>query len=475
MAPPACGNQVARSIQMMTGERILVVGAGFAGLYAAMHLRRALDLDHRVTVVNPENFMQYQPFLPEVASGTIDPRAVVVPLRRVLRRCEVLIGEVERIDHDARTAHIRLADGRTTRLAYDVVVLAPGSWARVLPIPGLAEHGVGFKTVQEAIWLRNRVLSRLDVAAETDDADRRRAALTFVFVGGGYAGVEALGELEDLARDASRSYADLQASEMRWVLVEAAGAILPELGPDLASYATEVLRERGIEILLNTRLETAEGGRIQLSDGQAFDADTLVWTAGVKPSPLAAESGFPVDETGRIRTDVHLRVQGMQSAWAAGDAAAVPDVRTGLPNPPTAQHGMRQGKALARNVVATLEGRRLEPFDYRGIGSVCSLGRYKGVAKIVGVRLRGFAAWFAHRTYHLYAMPTLTRKAKIAADWTVALLFPRDLAQLGSLQHPREPFERAARSSKGATRSSERAARSLTRTDEPHAGSTEPG
>ena len=428
----------------MARKRILVVGAGFGGLYAAMNLSRALDLGYRVTVVNSENFMQYQPFLPEVASGTIDPRAVVVPLRRVLRRCEVVIGEVERVDHDARSARARLADGSTTVLAYDIVVLAPGSWARVLPIPGLAEHGVGFKTVQEAIWLRNRVLSRLDVAAETDDAARRRAALTFVFVGGGYAGVEALGELEDLARDALASYPDVPASEMRWVLVEAAGAILPELGADLASYATEILRERGIEVLLNTRLASAEGGRIELSDGQSFDADTLVWTAGVRPSPLAAESGLPVDETGRIRTDAYLRVEALEDAWAAGDAAAVADARTGGPMPPTAQHGMRQGKALARNLVATLEGRRPEPFDYRGIGSVCSLGRYKGVAMILGIRLRGFAAWFAHRTYHLYAMPTLTRKAKIAADWTVALLFPRDLAQLGSLQNPREPFERAA-------------------------------
>jgi NADH dehydrogenase len=456
----------------MAGKRILVVGAGFAGLYAAMHLRRAIDLGHRVTVVNPENFMQYQPFLPEVASGTIDPRAVVVPLRRVLRRCEVMIGEADRVDHDARIAHVRLTDGTTTELAYDVVVLAPGSWARVLPIPGLADHGVGFKTVQEAIWLRNRVLSRLDVAAETDDPARRRAALTFVFVGGGYAGVEALGELEDLARDALKSYPDVPASEMRWVLVEAAGAILPELGRDLASYATEVLRERGVEVLLNTRLDSAVEGRIELSDGQTFDADTLVWTAGVKPSPLGAGSGFSVDETGRIRTDAYLRVEGVEDAWAAGDAAAVPDVRTGRPNPPTAQHGLRQGKALARNLVAAFEGRALEPFDYRGIGSVCSLGRYKGVAMILGVRLRGFAAWFAHRTYHLYAMPTLTRKAKIAADWTVALLFPRDLAQLGSLQHPREPFERAAGSAPGSRSApSKRSGRSREREAEP----TEPG
>jgi NADH dehydrogenase len=428
----------------VAGKRILVVGAGFGGLYAAMGLRRAVELGHRVTVVNPENFMQYQPFLPEVASGTIDPRAVVVPLRRVLRHCEVVIGEVERVDHDERTARVRLADGRQVATRYDVVVLAPGSWARVLPIPGLAEHGVGFKTVQEAIWLRNQVLSRLDVAAETDDPERRRAAMTFVFVGGGYAGVEALGELEDLARDALESYPGLRPDQMRWTLVEATGSILPEIGAGLARYALERLRARGIEVLLETRLDSAEGGTLRLSDGQVFRSDTLVWTAGVKPSPLAFGSGFPVDDSGRVRTDAYLRVEGVEDAWAVGDAAAVPDRFGGGTMPPTAQHGMRQGKRLASNLVAVLEGRTPEPFDYRGIGAVVSLGRYKGVAVIKGVRLRGFPAWFAHRSYHLYAMPTLTRKVKIAADWTVALLFPRDLAQLGSLEHPREPFERAA-------------------------------
>jgi len=428
----------------MAGKRILVVGAGFAGLYAAMHLRRAVDAGHRVTVVNPENFMQYQPFLPEVASGTIDPRAVVVPLRRVLRHCEVVIGEVERVDHEARTAQLRLVGGKERTLGYDHVVLAPGSWSRVLPVPGLAEYGVGFKTVQEAIWLRNRVLKQLDLAAEAEDPERRRAALTFVFVGGGYAGVEALGELEDLARDAAKSYPGMRASEMRWILVEAADKILPELGEDLADYARLRLEERGIEVLLNTRLDAIEDRMVRLSDGQVCAADTVVWTAGVKASPLASGSGFPVDEAGRVRVDAMLRVLGMTDAWAAGDAAAVPDELKGGIMPPTAQHGMRQGKRLGRNLVATLEGRSPEPFEHRNIGGVCSLGRYKGVARIWGVRLRGFPAWVAHRSYHLYAMPTLSRKAKIAADWTVALLFPRDLAQLGSLQHPRDPFRRAA-------------------------------
>ncbi len=428
----------------MAGERILVVGAGFAGLYAAMGMRALARAGHRITVVNPQNFMQYQPFLPEVASGTIDPRAVAVPLRTTLRHCEIVIGEIERLDHGARQATIRLADGSERVTAYDVLVLTPGSTSRVLPIPGLAEHGIGFKTVQEAIYLRNRVLSRLDVAAETEDEERRRAALTFVFVGGGYAGVEALGELEDLARDAIATYPGLRAEEMRWLLVDLAPKILPELGPELAAYAVERLAERGIEVLVETRLESYEDRIVRLSGGRTFAADTLVWTAGVRPSSLARNAGLPVDDAGRVRVDEHLRVEGAEDVWAAGDAAAVPDRTTGGIMPPTAQHGMRQGRRLAKNLTAWIEGGRLEPFVHRNIGAVCSLGRYKGIAVIWGVKLKGFPAWFAHRSYHLYAMPTLTRKAKIAADWTVALLFPRDLAQLGSLEHPREPFERAA-------------------------------
>ena len=427
-----------------SSSHILIVGAGFAGLYAAMGLKGAVAEGHRVTVVNPESFFQYQPFLPEVASGTIDPRAAVVPLRRVLRHCRLVIGEVIRLDHEARAAHIRTTAGEERTIDYDIVVLAPGSQSRVLPVPGLADHGIGFKTVQEAIYLRNHVLAQLDVATSQDDAARRRAALTFVFVGGGYAGVEALGELEDLARDAIENYPDLDASEMHWLLVDAADRILPELPEGLASYAQDLLQQRGIEVKLGTRLDSAEGGVIRLSDGDAFPAETLVWTAGVKPSPLARESGLPVDEQGRLLVDRFLRVEGIEDVWGAGDAASVPDETTGGLSPPTAQHGLRQGKRVAANIEAFLAGDPFQPFVYANIGGVCSLGRYKGVAIVKGVRFRGFLGWFLHRSYHLLAMPTWTRRVKIAMDWTVALLFPRDLAQLGSLADPREPFERAS-------------------------------
>ncbi len=428
----------------MTPKRILIVGGGFAGMYAAMEMRRLADAGHGVTLVSAENFMQYQPFLPEVASGTIDPRAVAVPLRSSLKHATVEVGEVTAIDHVERRVQVRIPDGAVVGLNYDVLVVTAGSWSRVLPIPGLAEHGIGFKTVQEAIYLRNHVLSRLDVASQTEEAERRRSALTFVFVGAGYAGVEALGELEDLVRDAARDYRTLRSREMRWVLVDAAGRILPELPEDLAAYAQVRLEERNIEILLDTRLESAEEGTIRLSDGQAFAADTLVWTAGVKPSPLAGFGGFPVDEGGRIVVDDHLRVVGLPDAWAAGDIAAVPDRTTGGLAPPTAQHAMREGRCLGRNVTATLLGGELAPFVWRNVGGVCSLGRYKGVANVFGIKVKGFLGWFLHRSYHLWAMPTIGRRVRIAIDWTIALLFPRDITQFGSFEDPREPFRRAA-------------------------------
>ncbi len=426
--------------------RILIVGGGYIGMYAARRLERQLDASaHQLTLVNPENFMLYQPFLPEVASGLIDPRAVVVPLRRVLRRTELVVGEVEQIDLGAKQASVRLSGGGPRELVYDVLIFGAGSWSRTLAIPGLAEHGVGFKKLPEAIWLRNRVVSQLDKAAETADVEARRAALTFVFVGAGFAGIEALGELEDLARVATRTIPSIDRSDQRWVMVEAGPRILPELEADLATYAADRLRERGIEIRTSTRLDRIADGVVHLSDGDAFAAETLVWTAGVRAAPLAASSGFPVDDQHRVKVDRALRVEGIDGVWAAGDVAAVPDEHAGRGiSPPTAQHALRQAKVLADNVAASLEGRALRPFTYKNKGMLCSLGHYRGVANPLGIKIRGFPAWFLHRTYHLFYMPTFARKARIALDWTVALLFPRDIAQLGSLEHPREAFRRAA-------------------------------
>ena len=426
--------------------RVLIAGGGYVGMYSALHLEGPLAaLGHELVLVNPENFMTYQPFLPEASSGNIEPRHVTVALRQVLHHTTVVAGEIERVHHDERRALLHTAAGDERELAYDHLVLGPGSISRVLPVPGLADHGVGFKTITEAIYLRNKVLTQLEIASQTDDVQRRRAALTFVFVGGGYAGVEALAELEDLARSAIRFYASLRAADMRWVLVEAAASILPEIGDDLAAYAIERLQSRRVEILLETRLESAEDGVMRLSNGAEFNADTLVWTTGVKPHPLAQRSGFPVDRAGRVLTDPYLRIPDTEGAWAAGDCAAVPDLDAGGFTPPTAQHALRQAKRLARNLVATLRSEPLRPFRYKNKGQLVSLGRYKGVAKVMGIPMSGFPAWWLHRGYHLAMMPTLNRKVRIALDWTVGLVFPRDVVQLGSLSRPREPFEQATK------------------------------
>ena len=426
-------------------KRIVILGGGYIGLYCAMGLEKRLRRDEAtITLVSPESFMLYQSFLPEAASGNIEPRHVVVPLRAALKRTHLIAGRVTTIDRSAKRVTVAPLEGPDTELEYDVVVIGLGSISRVLDVPGLEEQGIGFKEISEGIYLRNKVLSCLDVAESTTDPAVRRRALTFLFVGGGYAGVEALGELEDLARDAARRFQTVTREDMRWVLVEAAPSILPEIGEDLGSYAVQQLRMRDIEVHLETRLESAEGGHMRLSNGIEFDADTLVWTTGVRANPVVAASGYDVDERGRLKADELLRVAGTPDAWTAGDCAAVPDLVTGGICPPTAQYSLRQAKRMAANIAASLHGEQLQPFRYRNLGTLVSLGRYKGVARVLGIKVKGFAAWFLHRSYHLLRVPTFNRKVRIALDWTVALLFPRDIAQLGSLVHPRDAFTEAS-------------------------------
>jgi NADH dehydrogenase len=425
--------------------RVLILGGGFVGLYTAINLEKRLPADEiDITLVNPESFMAYQPFLPEAASGNIEPRHVVVPLRTVLKSTRLVTGSVTAMDHGRRSATVHPVKGAPYDMAYDIVVIALGSVSRVLPVPGLADYAIGFKSVAEAIFLRNHVLECMDAAESTVDQDVRRRVLTFVFVGGGYAGVEALAELEDLARDATRRYRHTHRADMHWMLIEAAPMILPEMAPDMGPYAVRILRDRGIDVRLGTTLESAEGGHLRLSDGDEFDAETLVWTAGVRPHPFVSELGLPVDERGRLVVDAYLRVQEVNGAWAAGDCAAVPDLTTGESNPPTAQHALRQARRLAANVAATLHEEPLKEFRYKNMGGIASLGRYKGIARVFTFRFKGFPAWWLHRNYHLVMIPTLNRKIRIILDWTVGLFFRRDVVQLGSLQDPRHAFEEAA-------------------------------
>ncbi|MEU4049238.1 NAD(P)/FAD-dependent oxidoreductase [Streptomyces olivaceus] len=437
--------------------RILVVGGGYVGMYTALRLQRNLKAElargeAEITVVTPDPYMTYQPFLPEAAAGSISPRHVVVPLRRVLGQCDVVIGEVHTIDHTTRTATVTtLATGEeksgARRLTYDELVLAPGSVSRTLPVPGLADHGVGFKTVEEAIGLRNHVLEQMDIASSTRDPAIRDAALTFVFVGGGYAGVEALGELEDMARYAARYYHNVTPDDMRWILVEASDRILPEVGEELGRYTVTELRRRNIDVRLETRLDSCADRVAVLSDGSRFPTRTVVWTAGVKPHPVVAATDLPLDDRGRLTCTAHLSVDGAPHAWAAGDAAAVPDVTAAEPGrqcAPNAQHAVRQAKVLGDNVAHALRGEPLDTYAHRYAGSVASLGFHKGVAHVYGRKLKGYPAWFMHRAYHLSRVPTVNRKARVLAEWVIAGLFKREIVSLGSLEHPRAEFELAA-------------------------------
>jgi NADH dehydrogenase len=432
-------------------KRIVVVGGGYAGATTAREVRRKLSSgEAEVTVIDPRSYMTYQPFLAEAAAGSVEPRHVVVPLRETLTGCRVLTAEVTGIDTTRRAVTFRAAGGHDEQIGYDILVVAPGSVSKTLPVPGLAEHGIGFKTLEEAVYLRNHVLSRLDYADTTMDPDLRRRLLTFVFVGGGYAGVEAMAELEDMTRDAVRRYA-IDPGELRWVLVEAMDRIMPEVGRPLADYTVDVLRERGFEVRLGTTVKSAEGGHLVLGDGTEFDTDTLVWTAGVKPHPMLGDTGLPLDERGRVRCSATLEVDGLPGVFAAGDAAAVPDLTKKDPAavcPPSAQHASRQAKQLADNIAATLRGGPIVRYRHRNAGSVASLGLHQGVAQIYGVKVRGFPAWALHRAYHLATMPTLQRKVRIAADWLIALPFKRQIVATGQYQNPRQEFTAASASAK---------------------------
>jgi NADH:ubiquinone reductase (H+-translocating) len=425
--------------------RIVIAGGGFGGFYAARSLERiATARGARVTLVNDANFMLYTPLLPGAAGATLDPRHVVVPLRAQLRRTGLLIGSVTGADPDRHALGVRRVDGEQLELGYDHLLVALGSISRTLPIPGLAEHATGLKSLSDATALRNQVLTCLDIAESLEDPVRRAEYLGFVFVGAGYAGLEGLAELQDFAAQAIELYPRCRAEGMRWVLVEARERIVPEVPPTLSAFAARELRGRGIEINTSTTLAAVTARDATLSSGERIAARTVVWTAGVKPSPVVGSLGLPLDDGGRILTDREMRVTGRPGVWAIGDCAAVPDpARRGDACPPTAQHAIRQGRLVARNIAATLEFRPARPFRYRTAGVVAELGHNSAVAITLGVRWRGLPAWFIARTYHLLLMPGLGRKLRLLMDWNVALLFGRDASSPGRLGSP-TPLQPAA-------------------------------
>jgi NADH dehydrogenase len=419
--------------------RVVIAGGGFGGLYAARRLERLRPRHSaQVTLVADANFLLYTPLLPGAAAGTLEPRHVVVPLREELHDTDIRLGRVTGADPAARTLSYVTPDGREASVDYDQLIVALGSISRVVPVPGLAEHGIGFKTISEAIALRNRALVNLEIAESLDSPEERESWLTFVFVGAGYAGLEGIAELQDYVADVIERYPRCRLDGTRWMLVEAGERIMPEIDPGLADFAARELRGRGIDIRAKTTLDAVTEDTATLSTGEEVPCRTLVWTDGVRPAPIVAELGFPVDQHGRILADEYLRVPGYDGVWAIGDAAAVPDPATGgkRPSPPTAQHALRQGRLVGSNVAAALRHGQLKKFKYKTLGVFVDMGRHQAVAEMLGIRIRGFPAWFAARTYLLAAMPGVNRRVRLMIDWTVGLFFGRGSPELGQLGHP---------------------------------------
>src|SRR4051794_8999509 len=430
---------------------IVIAGGGYGGLYAARHLERRLPpASARITLVNDTNFFLFTPLLPGAAGGTLEPRHVVVPLREALHRTDLRVGTVLGADPASNCLRIEAIEGHAENLEYDHLIVALGSVSRTFPIPGLVEHAVGFKTLPEAIALRNRIIRSLEGAETLDDDDEREPYLNFVFVGAGYAGVEGLAELQDLAADIIDRYPRSRVQGMRWVLVERQERIMPEVPRSLSDFAERELRRRGIEVYADTSLEEITETTARLSDGQVIPTRTVAWTAGVKPHPVVERMGLPL-VGGRIVTDRYCQVAGHENVWAVGDAAAVPDPakRRKAPSPPTAQHGMRQGKVAANNVAAALGRGRRRSFNYRTLGVFVDMGRRQAVAQTLGIKWRGWFAWFLARPYHLGPMPGMGRGGGLLVEWTVGLFFGRDPAELGQLGHPPQLEEHSAGGTSG--------------------------
>jgi len=414
---------------------VVIAGGGFGGFYAARTLERVLPPQAaRITLVNDVNFMLYTPLLPGAAAGTLEPRHVVVPLREELKRTHLRLGTVIGARPGEKVLDVRTLKGSEEHLSYDHLVVALGSVSRTLPIPGLAEHGIGFKSLPEAIELRNHVLRTLEVAETLEDAQERKKWLTYVFVGAGYAGLEGLAELQDFAADVIDLYPRCRTQGMRWILVEARDQVMPEIPRPLAEFATRELRGRGIAIRTSTTLDAVTDDSVTLSGGEVIPTKTLVWTAGVKPHPVVARLGLPLDDTGRIKVDATLRVEGHDDVWALGDAAAVPDpAKKGQSTPPTAQHALRQGKTAGRNVAAAIGNGKIKPFKFKTKGVFVDMGQGQAVATTLGIRWRGVPAWWLARSYHLAALPGTKRKWRLLIDWNIQLIFGRDASELGGL------------------------------------------
>lgn len=430
-------------------HRILIVGGGYAGFYTAWKLEKKLRKgEAEVTIVDPRPYMTYQPFLPEVTAGSVEARHAAVSLRAHLRRTTVIAGSVTRIDHERKRVSVRPLEGEDREIEYDVVVVTAGAVTRTFPIPGIADEAIGLKHVEEAVAIRDRLLTAFDRASVLEPGPERNRLLTVTFVGGGFSGVEGFGELLSLATALLKSYPELRFSDLSFHLIEAQGRILPEVTDEPGQWVVRTLEERGAHVHLNTQLVSAENGHIVLSTGDEFDSELLVWTAGNAANPvIARHTDLPVDERGLLMVRSDLRIgtdeAPVADAWAAGDNAAVPDLASPEPGArtvPNAQHAVRQGKHLASNLIASLRGLPTKSYEHHSLGVVATLGLGHGIFQYRRLVIKGLLAWIMHRGYHVLAVPTWERKSRVLLVWLTAVVWGRDIVSLLSVQHPRDAF-----------------------------------
>jgi NADH dehydrogenase len=437
-----------------TVPKILIVGGGYAGFYTAWKLEKHLRKgEAEVTMVDPLPYMAYLPFLPEVAAGSIEPRHAVVSTRRHLKRTNVVAAKVTNIDHANKVATITPAEGESYEYAYDQIVVTAGSVSRTFPIPGIADNAIGMKSIEEAVWVRDKILSNFDKAASLPAGPARERLLTVVVVGGGFAGIETFAELRSLASALLKRYPQLTFEETHFHLIEAMGRIMPEVSLKTSEWVLKDLAKRGANVHLDTQVTGAVGGNVELSTGEVIPSDIIVWTAGVMANPQVTRAGdLPTEERGRIRAEATLRVidadsNVIEGAWTAGDVSAVPDLTGGgvggfcVPN---AQHAVRQAKRLAKNLVAVLRGDEPVNYVHKNLGAVAGLGLGTGVFQSGKIALKGFLAWVAHRGYHGLAMPTWERKWRVLWGWWHNVWLDRDIVNLEKVQQPHAFFQEFA-------------------------------
>ncbi|MEN9342718.1 MAG: hypothetical protein RIR24_305 [Actinomycetota bacterium] len=436
----------------MSKPQILIVGGGYAGFYTAKKLEKLLRSGEAdVTLVDPLPYMTYQPFLPEVVAGSIEPRHAVVSLRRHLSKTNIISGKVVKVNHAKKLATIEVVGAEPYDWKYDHIVMTAGAVTRTFPIPGVAEVAIGMKTIEEAMNVRNRIHKNFDIAANLPKGPARDRLLTFVVVGGGFAGIETIAEMRSLATYLLRFYPGIKFEDVRFHLIEAMGRIMPEVSLETSHWVLDNLDARNAKVHLNTQLLSAVGGKVELSTGESFESDLIVWTAGVKANPFVPNSDLPLDERGRIFAQASLRVAAgdkvVEGAWTAGDVSAVPDLSgdgVGGYCVPNAQHAVRQAKLLAKNIVATLRGGEVKDYFHKNLGAVAGLGIGVGVFQWRKFAIKGFIAWLMHRGYHGLAMPMWERKIRVFAGWFWNWVLRRDIASITASHTPRLAFEASA-------------------------------